>query len=123
MKADELLSGFTILIVLQLFAAIILALVGSSFPAPLLAMLIFSVLLAFKVIKISQIEEICSLLLSKLSLFFVSGSVSIVLYLDIIEKEGLAILATIFCSTVFTLVVTELFLNYMLKGKQVDHHA
>ena len=86
MKADELLSGFTILIVLQFMAAIILAAIGNSFPAPLLAMLIFAVLLACKVIKIAQIEEICKLLLAKMSLFFVSGAVSIVLYLDIIVR-------------------------------------
>lgn len=120
MKADALLTGFTILIGLQLIAALILALLGSTFPAPLLAMLIFAVLLAFKIIKIEQIEDICNLLLSKLSLFFVAGSVSIVLYLDVIAKEWLAILGTIICSTIVTMVVTGLFLQRMLKKGKVS---
>ena len=123
MKADELFTGFTLLIGLQLFATFILALGGSSFPGPLLAMLIFAGLLAFHIIKISQIEDICTLLLAKLSLFFVAGSVSIVLYFDVIEKEWVAILGTIFCSSLVTMIVTGLFLQYMLKGKQVDKNV
>ncbi len=120
MKADELFIGFTIIITLQLLATAILALLGSSFPAPLLAMMIFAILLAFKVIKISQVDDICKLLLAKLNLFFVAGSVSIVLYLDVIAKEWLAILGTIFCSTIVTLVVTGLFLQRILARKRVD---
>ena len=39
------------------------------------------------------------------------------LYLDIIVAESTAIIATVLISSLLILVVTALFLNFMLKGK------
>jgi holin-like protein len=123
MTANNLLSGFAILLILQFACTWLVGMLHISFPGPLLGMVVLAVLLLLKVIKVEQVEPICTLLMEKLSLFFVPVTVSSITLLELLKKEALPLLATIFVSTAIIIVVTGLFLQFLLKLKGVKKDA
>lgn len=50
-------------------------------------------------------------------MLFLPAGVSILLYLDVILAESTAIVATVIISSFMILIVTAVFLNFMLKSK------
>ena len=94
-----------------------LNLCGFKFPPALLAMLLLLALMLKDIIRPRTVEDVCDILIEKMGMLFLPAGVSILLYLDIIVAESTAIIATVLISSLLILVVTALFLNFMLKGK------
>ena len=117
MTPSSILKGTAVLLLLQGVSTIVLNLCGFKFPPALLAMLLLLALMLKGIIRPRTVEDICDILIEKMGMLFLPAGVSILLYLDIIVAESTAIIATVLISSLLILVVTALFLNFMLKGK------
>ena len=117
MTPSSILKGTAVLLLLQGISTIVLNLCGFKFPPALLAMLLLLALMLKGIIRPRTVEDICDILIEKMGMLFLPAGVSILLYLDIIVAESTAIIATVLISSLLILVVTALFLNFMLKGK------
>lgn len=117
MTPSSILKGTAVLLLLQGFSTIVLNLCGFKFPPALLAMLLLLALMLKGIIRPRTVEDVCDILIEKMGMLFLPAGVSILLYLDIIVAESTAIIATVLISSLLILVVTALFLNFMLKGK------
>lgn len=117
MSAHSLLQGFAILLFLQWISTLIISFLQIPFPSSLLGMILLTILLGTGVIKISTVEDICTLLIEKMGMLFLPAGVSMILYLDVIEAEFSAIALTIIISSLAVLTVTSLFLDMVLKNQ------
>ncbi len=117
MTPSSILKGTAVLLLLQGVSTIVLNLCGFKFPPALLAMLLLLALMLRGIIRPRTVEDVCDILIEKMGMLFLPAGVSILLYLDIIVAESTAIIATVLISSLLILVVTALFLNFMLKGK------
>ena len=120
MTPSSILKGTAVLLLLQGVSTIVLNLCGFKFPPALLAMLLLLALMLKGIIRPRTVEDVCDILIEKMGMLFLPAGVSILLYLDIIVAESTAIIATVLISSLLILVVTALFLNFMLKGKGGD---
>lgn len=105
------------LLFLQGVSTIALNLCGVKFPPALMAMLLLLALLLTGTVKVRTVEDVCDILIEKMGMLFLPAGVSILLYLDIILAESTAIIVTIIVSSLMILIVTALFLSFMLKRK------
>ena len=117
MTPSSILKGTAVLLLLQGVSTIVLNLCGFKFPPALLAMLLLLALMLKGIIRPRTVEDVCDILIEKMGMLFLPAGVSILLYLDIIIAESTAIIATVLISSLLILVVTALFLSFMLKGK------
>ena len=114
MTPSSILKGTAVLLFLQGVSTVALNLCGIKFPPALLAMILLLVLLLSGVIRVRTIEDVCNILIEKMGMLFLPAGVSILLYLDVILAESTAIVAI---SSFMILIVTAVFLNFMLKSK------
>ncbi len=114
MSPNLLLKGIAIILAIQWVSVTTLNMLGSKFPAPLLGMIVFSILLYTKVISKESVNSICLVLIEKMGMLFLPASVGIILYLQIIKDESIAIFATIIISSLVVLLTTAAFLEFAL---------
>lgn len=114
-KIKRLTTGFIIILGLFYFCAIIVKITHISFPPTLLGLILFTVLLHYKIINEKFVEDICDLLLNNMTLFFVPLLVGITLYTNLISKNLWAILITIFISTTLTMLLSAFFVQNIIK--------
>ena len=107
--------GFVILIILQFISNLIIGILPIKFPAPILGMVIFVILLQAKIIKEEWIKNICELLLKHMALLFIPLFVGIIVYFDLIKTNILPILLAIFLITTLIMVFTALFVETIIK--------
>ena len=81
-------------------------LTGIKLPSSIIGMLILTLLLQVKVVKLHQVEGMANFLVKNLGFFFVTAAVSLMLYFDIIRAQWLPIVAASAVSTVIVMVVT-----------------
>lgn len=110
-----LTAGFIILVTIQFCSNIILQFFNIPFPSPLLGMMFLVLFIKFKIIPEHLIKDICELLLNNMTLFFVPLLVGVMIYFDVIHKNLVPILATVFISTFATMILTAIFVETMIK--------
>ena len=75
-------------------------------PSSILGMLILTLLLKLKVIRLEWVQSISDFLVGNIGFFFVPPGVAIMLYFDIIKAQFLPIVVATVVSTVLVLAVT-----------------
>lgn len=75
-------------------------------PSSIIGMLLLTLLLEFKIIKLEWVEGLSNFLVSNLGFFFVPAGVSIMKYYKLISNELIPIVIATLISTVLVLVVT-----------------
>lgn len=103
--------GISVLALFQLIGEVIAYFSGGVVPGPVIGMaLIFLALGVARTEGLRTLADstvnVSKALLANLGLLFVPAGVGIVQHLDLIADRGIALLVTIFVSTVLTLVVT-----------------
>lgn len=88
-----------------------------NFPAPLIAMIVLSILMYFKIIPLEFIEKGANILLENIGLFFVSLIVGAFVYLPVIKKELFTVFAIFIFSSVFLIILTGLTTQYFLSKR------
>ena len=85
---------------------LIVWLTGTAVPSSILGMLLLTLLLKVKAIKLEWVETISNFLVKNMGFFFVPPGVALMLYFDIIGREIVPIVLATALSTVIVLVVT-----------------
>lgn len=114
-KSANYIKGFLILILIQFLCTKIIDFTGIKLPAPILGIVIFGMLLEFKIIKKDWVKDICDLLLSNMPLLFVSLFAGIIAYVNLIKENLGAIITNIVVTTILTLVISAVFVENVIK--------
>ena len=85
---------------------LITMLTGVKLPSSIIGMLLLTLLLKVKVIKLEWVRGLTDFLIANLGFFFVPPGVALMLYFDIIGKEIVPIVLATTLSTMLVLVVT-----------------
>lgn len=85
---------------------LIVRLTGVKLPASIIGMLILTLMLKFKVIKLEWVRGLTDFLIANLGFFFVPPGVALMLYFDLIKAEILPIALATLLSTIIVLLIT-----------------
>jgi holin-like protein len=85
---------------------LIVYLTGVKIPSSILGMLLLTLLLKLKVIKLQWVEGMADILTKNLALFFIPPGVAIMVYFDLLRAEFWPILIAAFGSAAIVLIVT-----------------
>ena len=85
---------------------LIVRLTGVKLPASIIGMLILTLLLKLKVIKLEWVRGLTDFLIANLGFFFVPPGVALMLYFDLIKAEVLPIALATLLSTIIVLLIT-----------------
>ena len=79
---------------------------GATLPASIIGMLILTLLLKLKVVKLEWVRGLTDFLIANLGFFFVPPGVALMLYFDLIKAEILPITLPTLLSTIIVLIIT-----------------
>ena len=114
-KVLEFILGIIILFGFYFLALIFLKIAQLKFPAPILGLVMFAISLINGWIKEAWIKTTVELFLKNMALFFVPFIVGLVVYQDTLLKNGLNIAIIVLATTVLTIIITGLFVEYGIK--------
>ena len=114
MTAGSILRGIAILLALQWVSVLFLQALHIAFPP--------AVLLLTGVIREESVEDACTILIEKMGMLFLPAGISMLLYLDIIKAESIAIFITIIVSSLIILITTTAFVELVSKHSKGGKH-
>lgn len=79
-------------------------------------------LLLTGVIREESVEDACTILIEKMGMLFLPAGISMLLYLDIIKAESIAIFITIIVSSLIILITTTAFVELVSKHSKGGKH-
>ena len=79
---------------------------GATLPASIIGMLILTLLLKLKVVKLEWVRGLTDFLIANLGFFFVPPGVALMLYFDLIKAEILPIALATLLSTIIVVIST-----------------
>lgn len=88
------------------FGELLVRLTGVKLPSSIIGMLLLTLLLKLKVVKLEWVRGLTDFLIANLGFFFVPPGVALMLYFDLIKAEILPIALATLLSTVVVLIVT-----------------
>lgn len=102
---------------------LIIHLTGVPLPSSILGMLLLTLLLKLKVIRLEWVQGISDFLVANIGFFFVPPGVAVMLYFDIIKAQLWPIVIATVISTVLVLAVTGwVHQIYGTTSQKVRHH-
>jgi len=99
-------KGLSILLVMQFVGEIISRGLDIPIPGNVLGMGLLLVALGLGIVRLEWVQEAADLLLSHLALLFVPAGVGVMVYLDLIARQWLPIVAATVISTFVVMAVT-----------------
>ena len=81
-------------------------LTGVKLPASIIGMLLLTLLLKLKVVKLDWVRGLTDFLIANLGFFFVPPGVALMLYFDLIKAEIVPITLATLLSTIIVLIIT-----------------
>ena len=93
-------------------------------PPTILGMIIFALLLNFKIIPIRLVKDICTIAISVLPVLFVPLLVGITVHYHLIKNDLISILAVIILTTFITMILTAIFVDKVMEwtGKKAPEN-
>ncbi|QCX54077.1 CidA/LrgA family protein [Elizabethkingia sp. JS20170427COW] len=85
---------------------ILVSLTGIPLPASIVGMLLLTLLLMTKIVKVEELKTLSDFFNSHMAFFFVPAGVSVMLYMDIIKGQFLPIVVSSFVSTILVIIAT-----------------
>lgn len=101
-----MVRGMAILLLLQFAGEALSRGLGLPIPGNVIGMGLLLLALATGVVRLAWVQEAAELLLSHLALFFVPAGVGVMVYFELIGREWLPILVSMFLSTFVVMAVT-----------------
>lgn len=89
-----------------LLGEIIVHLLNWAIPGSIVGMILLTLALEFKVIKLEQVEDVSDFLIRNMAFFFVPPGVGLMVNLDLIADNWFAITMATILSTILVLLVT-----------------
>ncbi|HBG0166334.1 TPA: CidA/LrgA family protein [Clostridioides difficile] len=87
-------------------------------PGGIVGMLLLFLLLQFKVLDLSSIENVSGFFLDNMAIFFIPAGVSLIKSLDLIRENVLVLLLVICLSTLIVMYTTGIIVEKMIKKKE-----
>ena len=87
-------------------------------PVSIVGMLLLFLLLQFKVLDLSSIENVSGFFLDNMAIFFIPAGVSLIKSLDLIRENVLVLLLVICLSTLIVMYTTGIIVEKMIKKKE-----
>ncbi|MCC0630103.1 MULTISPECIES: CidA/LrgA family protein [unclassified Clostridioides] len=87
-------------------------------PGSIVGMLLLFLLLQFKVLDLSSIENVSGFFLDNMAIFFIPAGVSLIKSLDLIKENVLVLLLVICLSTLIVMYATGIIVEKMIKKKE-----
>ena len=87
-------------------------------PGSIVGMLLLFLLLQFKVLDLSSIENVSGFFLDNMAIFFIPAGVSLIKSLDLIRENVLVLLLAICLSTLIVMYTTGIIVEKMIKKKE-----
>lgn len=87
-------------------------------PGSIVGMLLLFLLLQFKVLDLSSIENVSGFFLDNMAIFFIPAGVSLIKSLDLIRENILVLLLVICLSTLIVMYTTGIIVEKMIKKKE-----
>lgn len=100
---------------------LVIYLTGIPLPSSIVGMLLLTMLLKLKVIRLEWVRSISDFLVGNIGFFFVPPGVAVMLYFDLIKAELVPILAASVISTILVLAVTGWMHQFYGKSKDKSH--
>ena len=91
---------------------------GLKLPASIIGMLLLTLLLQLRIVKLEWVRGLTDFLIANLGFFFVPPGVALMLYFDLIKAEIVPIVAATVLSTVLVLLVTGHTHQVVSKGER-----
>ena len=91
-----------------LLGEIIAHLFGWAIPGSIIGMILLTLALEFKLIKLNQVEDVSDFLIRNMAFFFVPPGVGLMVNLQLIADNWFAIITATILSTILVLIVTGL---------------
>ena len=89
-------------------------------PGSIVGMLLLFLLLQFKVLDLSSIENVSGFFLDNMAIFFIPAGVSLIKSLDLIRENVLVLLLVICLSTLIVMYTTGIIVEKMIKKKEEE---
>lgn len=115
-----MLTWITIIFACQLIGETLVALTGAPLPGPVAGMLILLAILAIKGSVPDDLSAVSAGLLQNLSLLFVPAGTGIIVHLSLLGSDVLPISVTLIVSTLATVAITGLIMQWLSKRKLED---
>lgn len=107
-KMKQTLPQIGWLLAFWLIGEIIAHVFGWAIPGSIIGMILLTLALEFKIIKLSQVEDVSDFLIRNMAFFFVPPGVGLMVNLELIADNWFAIIMATILSTILVLVVTGL---------------
>lgn len=111
----QLINGMTLLLIYQLIGEVSVRLLALPVPGPVMGMVMLFLTLMIRGALVRAVEPASSALLSHLSLLFVPAGVGLVVHFSRLGNEWLPIGVTLVLSTIITMAVTALVMQWMTR--------
>ncbi len=111
----QLINGMTLLLIYQLVGEVSVRLLGLPVPGPVMGMVMLFLTLMIRGRLVKAVEPASRALLSHLSLLFVPAGVGLIVHFSRLGNEWLPIGVTLLLSTIITMAVTALVMQWMTR--------
>lgn len=112
-----MLGALTFILCCQLAGELLVEASGLPVPGPVVGMVLLFTWLMLRKREHKELAATADALLRNLALLFVPAGVGVVLHLGLLGREGVAISAALIVSTLATVAVTALVMQWTLRGE------
>lgn len=110
-----MIKGLAIIFSCLLTGEIIVTLLDLPFPGSIIGMIMLTILLELKVIKLDDVKGVSNTLIGNMSLLFIPPGVALMLYFNLLKNEFIAIATSTVISTFLVMALTG-FIQQKLGG-------
>lgn len=110
-----MLGSLALLLIFQLIGEVLAKALSLPIPGPVLGMLLLLLTLIIRGQLSTDLKNTAQMLLSHLSLFFVPAGVGVILHIALLKSEWLILLITLISSTLVTMLISALVMQFLLK--------
>lgn len=116
----KLLRELLIILVFYFAGQILTKLLNLPIPGNIVGMILLLFLLCTNVVKLEMVDTVANFLLDHLAFFFIPAGVGLLTSLVVIKNSFIRLLIVCFISTIITIAVTALVVDFMTKEKNKD---
>jgi|LGVF01.1.fsa_nt_gb holin-like protein len=113
----KIIGQLAIILAIYLSGLLIENLFSLPIPGSIIGLIIMLILLHLKIVKVENIKQVSDFFLNNMMFFFIPATVSIMVTYQILEGVLIEVTALIILSTLITISITALVVQYIAKLK------
>jgi holin-like protein len=113
----KLLRELLIILVIYFAGEILTRFFNLPVPGNIMGMILLIILLSTNVVKLEMVDTVANFLLDHLAFFFIPAGVGLLTSLVVIKDSLIRLLIVCFISTIITIAVTAIVVEFMTKEK------